>query len=357
MQKKSKNPVPAKKTVVTTVTKQAPQEKKKNKPKNTGAKKATGQGSSGHRYLALIKNPFDGTGTRIPDFDTTPSGLASSEFTATYSSTAITGTSTTHSIGWWFPPFPDTLRVLQETSAGNLTLSEFSNATGTTFNTVVSGANSVPNWGGLHGGNSAKVRLVAMGVEVSYLGTELNRSGRISAGLMPIVQPGGVVSSTGTQYSSVATCTGSVTNTTVNLINKMQRRVEGRIGGSLRFIWLPNEVPVYQTINATGANSLPSAGTAGAAVANPNYLYAPTSSGGVQANLCALCIVVEGDTSSSAAVGGNSYAVRYKAHWEIVPADEESITYELSKSASDVMALQAAFNQMPELSVQQKMGF
>lgn len=289
-------------------------------------------------YARCLITPFNSPPCHIPDPDVSPSGTISSHYTQTTAYAAAAGTSTTHSFGFILAPYAqNSLALLLETSAGNSTLSDI-NPAGTARN----GGTSAPNITsfGLIG---FRHRLTGAGIRIIYEGTELNRSGRIFGGNLPIAFAASGVASTGTQLSALSTLVDAPTATTSALRQAMSDVFEIRNPSEkvTEFYWKPSAVPHYQPFG----NNTVSTTTAGAAVPVSSF-SAPTGSQGAEAGQNALVVVVDGDTTPSATIITNTYTVEVVWHWEIVPDNLQAVAYDVSPSHSHAAALDMAFNAM-----------
>jgi len=294
-------------------------------------------------YARCLIQPFNSPPCHIPDPDVQPSGPISSHYTLTTPFAAFAGTSTSHSIGFvLFPYAQNSLSVLAETSAGNSTLSDV-NVAGTTRANIVSAPNFTSF--GLVG---FRHRLAGAGIRVIYEGTELNRSGRIFGGNLPIAFAASGVGSTGTLLSALSPLVNSPTATTSGLRQAMSDVFEIRNPSEkvTEFYWKPSSVPHYQPY---GNNSV-STTTAGALVAN-SVFAAASGLQGAELGQNALVVVIDGDTTPSASVISNTYTVEVVWHWEVVPDNLQAVAFDVSPSHAHAAALDLAFNTMAQAPV------
>lgn len=293
-------------------------------------------------WSSLLRDPFHRDPCHIPDDATMDSGVVTSRQLYQLTPFLITGTANNHNGGFVLMPHPVFfLYSLYETSAGSLTLSDL-NAAGTSYNGT---QGAVSNAAGIMpSGLSGRVRMTAMGIRVTYEGTELNRAGRFFAGLCPVQFAASGVASTGTALSALSTICGSSSSTIASMKQCMTNMVSARVAdGTFEAHWFPNGVPTYQSWASASTGWLPLTTTAGAAV-TPSALNAPPGLGGVQGGQNALVFFVENDYVASAAAFGNTYTVELVVHWEVIPSSPWSVPYSLSPSQFSSQQLQAALN-------------
>jgi len=287
--------------------------------------------------LASLVSPFDVAGAKWPDDTTSNSGTAVSRQYLRQTFTALTATSNTHAGGILMVPHPIIGAInLNETSAGNGILSDL-NVLGTTYSQVV-----IPNRAALLGGADCTIRCTGMGIRVTYEGTELNRSGRIVAGMLSNSGIPGVLPATGTKYSflSAVTDAGStaIQASTSLIRTSMTECTEARLSdGVFEAHWVPNGVPQYMTDDTAVTLVAPTygpsvAGTAANATTVQGVRASPGQQG-FQAGQNSLCMFFEGDTTSGAAGNySNVFDIDLVWHWEIVPGIPNSVPYDLGPS-------------------------
>lgn len=230
---------------------------------------------------------------------------------------------------------------LQEAVAGAGNLTDFSTSAGV----ALYAGHDVPNVGGF--GDSCKLRMTSCGVTVTYAGTELNRAGEFVSGNAQLEYPASGVATTGTQLSPLSTILGKQNvgyYGSATLRSYIKDYQETRVGDRTQtFYWLPNGVPSYFRTGSNTAYTGPSTTTAGALVTN-SIFASSTNSGGPCYGENALLVMISGDVTGAASITGNVYDVQVIAHWEVIPSNITAVTYDVSPSLSDPMALAAAMN-------------
>lgn len=254
----------------------------------------------------------------------------------------LTGVATTHTGGFMVLPHPYFyIYSLYETSAGSQVLTDV-NTAGTGYNGFYGGAANVSAI--FPAGVSGRVRMAALGVRVTYEGTELNRAGRIFAGLCPIQYAASGKIPAGTALSALSTICGSPESSVASMKQCMTNFVSARVSdGTFEAHWFPNGVPTYQSLSSTGAGWLPYTTTAGAQI-TPSAFNAPPGLAGVQGGQNVLVVFVENDTVPIAQAFGNTYTVELIAHWEVIPSVPWGVSYPLSPSTYSPQQLQSALN-------------
>lgn len=290
-----------------------------------------------HPWAASVRDPFLYAGCHIPDDQTAWSGLIRSYERTIYSPRSQSGTTFSHAGGMIISPYPYHYRVdLRETSGGSGVVSDIDNL-GNNSNPRA----SVPNLSGftdLTNGKSALCRLTSMGVSVTYRGTELQRSGQITFGLIPSSHP---AYSNGTQLGRMTTLYGDTAVSVGNLASALVNTFETRVADApMKYSWLPSVVPTYQLLSSAG-NIYTDQATG---VTDPSLYHAGPGAGGFQANQYALVILIEGDTTPEATVVGNDYLFEIVTHWEVIPEIQNNVCYELTAAPAMPLALASAMN-------------
>lgn len=276
------------------------------------------------------------------------SGLVTSKSYYTFTPQTNDGTAgTVHAGGLLFLPFAKNAVFLLEESgiaSGNLTdLTPSGNLYA--IGSIPSNA-SVPNYSTM-GSGANKTRLAALGVRVTYEGTELNRAGRYYAGLCPINSPAQAGSATPFPLSPLSTiCSSYIASTTV-LRRCMSNYSTARVAdGTFEFTWAPSTTPSYQQdIQGTGySTTFPLFGSTGNQYVTPSYFNGPIQGNCVESGQNALVFWVEGDNTSAVTATGNAYAIEVIWHWEVVPGNSAAVPYTLSLSPYDVSSLARTLN-------------
>jgi len=303
---------------------------------------------SGSTYFRCIADPFNSYPAHIPDPDVSPTGLVTTRYHYRNTVTANAGTSTSHSLGWVMFPYPiNAFNTLTETSAGNGILTDLGNATGT----LAYGSSNAPNLATFWS-TAGKIRCVGMSLRVFYEGTELNRSGRIVGGLLPIVGQGNGVTSTGTVISLLSCLTGSgaTSVTSTYLRDSITEGMEVRVPSEkvVEYVWKPSRVPAFQRYNN---NNQPNRTASGATVIDPCVFSAAPGGNGAEQEQNALVVFVENDTVSAASANSNIYAVDCIWHWEVAPDEVVAVSYGVSPSPARSNELDAVMNALSVIPV------
>jgi len=309
-----------------------------------------------NEWLETILSPFTHPSCHIPDDRTAVSGLVSSRETFSFSPTAYTGTSTTHTGGFYFFPYLSGYRgQFQETANGSGVFSGLtSNTSGVPFNQV-----AVPNQTSIMP-DGCTVRLVSLGVRVTYEGTELNRAGKIFAGTAGINSAGIAASVvTGSNYyvDPLTVLAGSTQPSSTLIKSIMNNSVSSRVSNSILEVnWVPAGVPTYQTAPTSASGLEPNFSLTASAVL-PSCMYNTASGGaGAQAGQNVLVFLIEGDVTAAASAAGNTYSVEVISHWEVIPVNPLKVAYDLTQSYSDHLAVELALNRMTVLSRYRSLG-
>lgn len=312
-------------------------------------------------WVKSIAMPFTSPGSHIPDNATDNSGLCSSFATYTGAASTSTGASgTTHSFGFLLPPFP---YYTMFSDAANGTCTDL-NTGGTQYLTPFAGSAqntpiAVPNIDAILGTTAAgvqrsRIRCVGIGVTVDYEGTELQRSGKYIAAIVPISGMGTAVATTGTKLGLVGAClSGSTAVTDFNATALKQQAIaytEQRVGNTpFSARWIPNGVPSYQLSAGTPEYYTT---TGGAAPTVPYSIWQSAKGGpGVESGQHCLVVGVFGDITGSSSASSNPYTVNIKWHWEVIPDTYSSVAYELQPSVSNNMILDKCINLFSKLTV------
>lgn len=290
-----------------------------------------------HPWRMSVREPFLYPGCHIPDDQTAWSGIVRSYERTVFQPMAENTNSTTHCGGMILAPYPYQYRTdLREISGGSNVVSDIAADGNSSFT-----RRSVPNISGftdLENGKSALVRLTSMGVSVTYRGTELNRAGQITFGLIPSSHP---AFSNGTQLSRLSTLYGDTVVSTGNLASALVNSFETRIADApMKYTWLPSIVPSYQLLSSPGNIYTDQA----SGVTDPSRYHAGPGAGGVQANQYSLVVLIEGDNTPTATLAGNDYLFEIVTHWEVIPEIQNNVCYELTAAPAMPLALAATMN-------------
>lgn len=295
-------------------------------------------------WLASLSDPFDRPACHIPDDNTSECGAVKGHVRIEYNFPAATGASTTHSGG---------LILFPNSEVGAIALREDVAGSGLLW-AVRDGSNATTNWQVQnlvsYGVTSCQSRVTAMGLRITYTGTELNRAGKYYAGLLPITQfATGNVANVADPLSvaGVPVQAGAAgysrCYTISNIKNRLIHLSEGRItDGTFHSVWRPAQDPVYvqNSLNPSTVMTLAS-GTTGPS------MYA-TNGGlrGAQTGQYALVLLAVGDSISSDAIQGNTYSIQMTQHSEVIPDNVTGVTYAVEPSPYDVSAMMSTINAM-----------
>jgi len=192
----------------------------------------------------------------------------------------------------------------------------------------------------------AQTRTTAMGIRVTYTGTELNRSGKYYAGLLPITEYArGNFASHADPLSVAGLNPVSEFNYDIGAIkNQLIHLTEGRIGSdAFHAVWRPAQSMRYSY--AQGNQSVPTT-VADANTRSPSIFSTDSGGRGVERGQYALVVLIIGDTTSTASNSGNVYSVQFVQHNEVIPDNSIAVTYEVEPSRYDVNALMHTVNLM-----------
>lgn len=309
--------------------------------------------------LHTIAAPFDAYDAKWPDDATALSGTA---VTRAYIRTTFTpldgGTSTSHAGGILMLPHPtisycklNSRASPYDTAAGS-GLTDLSNTAGTGTTNWIPATNLSGLVGGSTSTDFARIRCVGMGLRAQYLGTELNRAGRMVAGNMLIAQQPTTFATTGTKYSAISSMgNGNADQFCTDLRQAMVSAVEARDpDGVLEAHWIPNGVPSYQLVGGqlayTDTLFTTSAGAGRPGTEVITYFNCPDGKFGVQSGQNALLWFFEGDTTSSAVAASNAFSIELIWHWEIIPNEPFSVVYPLNPSPYIPQELAMVINYM-----------
>jgi len=289
-------------------------------------------------WLSCVADPMNHCGAHIPDDNTMWSGLCRSyERVLLNPTSSSAGVTTTHNGGMLIMPNPFQYRVdIAESAPGTDSFS----CTNTASTAYIRSA-AVPNLSALTGTQMAEIRPVGCGISVTYKGTELNRSGIVTIGLVSNshIAFGSVAGTNPIDPGSVffGNTVNSSSTITSGLINPMEYRTAD---GSMTYNWKPNGVPTYQSLSTSGADMATGSVTGVASRVEPCIFRTPPGGAGMQANQYSICVLIQGDTTTAAQAAGNDYLVEVIWHWEVIPQLVNSVAYELSPSPfyPDVLA-------------------
>ncbi len=300
-------------------------------------------------WKTVLNDPFGDKECGIPDDRTLLSAKVKTRTTYTFVPTAQGGSPTnTLTSALIIRPRP-WYHIIKcaETTSGFGVVTDITSAGGAYEATV--NANAVTQF--WPSGGASMVRCVAIGVTVTYLGTELNRAGRVTAGLLPVAKP--AAAKTGdTVLSSLSTMfpfTPATMGVDVNVMrDAMQLSHTQRVSDDdLKLVWKPAGAPTYQEINAGTAIV---AATAGGSSNECEFYHNPGQNGQAAGEMN-LVILVENDYVTTASTAGNRYQVRVDAHWELVPSSQFAVLFPLTPSPFSTSQLQDALNAIDRSTV------
>lgn len=301
-------------------------------------------------WKQALDNPFGDVTPHIPDDRTLLSGKLRTRTVYAFIPTAQGGSgNNTNSSALIIRPRPyfHILRCAQTVSNSGLVRDTTSSGAGLDNASNAYAASGF--WPGTTG--SAMVRCVAIGVTISYQGTELNRAGRYTAGLIPVTRPAQTIGST-PQLSALSTMVpvdGFGAASLDSLRQAMQQSVTKRISDEeLKLVWRPSGVPSYQRGSANvPVNQI----TGGGSSTECEFINNPGQDGQEPGSMN-LVILVENDYVTTAATAGNMYQVRVDAHWEVIPDSQFDVVYPLTRSPYSPSALADALNSVDRGTVE-----
>jgi hypothetical protein len=319
----------------------ANQSKKKNRSRRRGGR------NSKPIWADIVCNPFEYTPQHIPDEQTRPSGLVTTRYHMSYKPLIYNDLPMTiHNGGILVRPYPDRwLLSLGEDVGGNIRPNREGLDSDLASGMVWIDA---PNLDAMIGGygpssnpahSTALVRCVAMGVRITYEGTELQRAGSfigVQCNNNSESTSFSLADSGGVYYHfdpfSVYTSKADVTPKPSEFMNYGIRTSRSRISDSVfEFVWVPSGVPKYQMMLITNYNE--NVKTTTASTNSLSTIYSsPVGSPGLDVGEGGIFVLIEGDTVTAENKYGNPYAVDLIAHWEVVPHDLYSITYPVDLS-------------------------
>jgi len=348
-------------------------------PNNKGSKKPTSRRQrktnnqsrarvsprGGVRIPALVgslSNPWQYAPAHIPDQQTSNSGLVTSSlYLAQSFPDSTTGSSSSvHNFGFILPPYPWYTYFSGTNGVPNLT---DLNPTGTLYNnpsgTYAALPSAVPNIASILGQTTtlvqrSKIRCVGMSISAVYEGTELQRSGKYFAGLIPVTGTGTIVGGTGTVISLLGAAAGiNGTDSSPafqNIRNQCDRFTEQRIGdGPFVCRWLPSSVPTYQEAESNAPEVYQTSAGVGAGTASA--WFQPPGAAGSQAGQNALFFAIVGDQTAAAGANSNPYTINIRWLWEVIPDQAVSVAYPIEPSPADAKLMDSCINMMSKLTV------
>jgi hypothetical protein len=294
-------------------------------------------------WANVLRLPFHHASCHIPDDRTMVSGTVSSRQFLSFTPTMLAGTSSTHQGGMMFYPHPAyTMFEINEATAGGTISALLANGDFTITPSVANIASIVP------ANSSSTMRLVSMGLRLTYEGTELNRAGKIFAGTVPITFPSTTTTkgSTPFHFEPLSPLLGTATPTSSQLKNAIQLLSTSRVTDrEFEINWVPSGVPTYQAVS--NASGIYTESLSTSATVNSNNVFTTAPGGlGSQTGQNVLMFWIEGDTTTTAAADGNTYNLEVIWHWEVIPSSPLSVAYDLTHSPSNFPELQAALNTM-----------
>jgi len=204
------------------------------------------------------------------------------------------------------------------------------------------------------------------------MGTELNRSGRYIAALLPINAMDFVVATTGTKLSAFGPVNGSSTITSTQVLNAAEKYTEARITDTpFEAHWLPRGAPKYQnfsgingitvvsssslndfssTVDGTPTVTVSVAGSTGA----PNAWNSANTDNGCELGQYAMVVMFDGDTTATATNTSNIYSFEICWNWEAIPRDPTTVSYSLTPSIADLVGYGKAMNAIEAAAVAHK---
>jgi len=327
---------------------------KKKKKKN---KKKNGPGKFVPTWLATLADPFGHPPCSIPDAATGQSFKYTSRANLTIQTLDVSATpSTVHGKLIFILPSvvtnagsPDTTVSTVNSIAFNSTLQAFGPSA--TISALNNELQYLPNLGSISptvatssagpvDGGTNQWRPIACGARLTYTGTELNRAGKVTMGLMDVdVSNQGSVAY-GSDYTnpfSIATgivATNMYANSGVfftpqNVLNRLRRLETSRTSdGVFELHWLPPTVPQY-----------------GAEIYKARF--SPSDAADQFGSIPV--IMIEGDITATAAQAGNLWNLEIIWHWESLCNSRYAAAISPTPSPYDIRALESSVNGIQSL--------
>jgi len=354
-------------TVTTTTRSSTQPQTRKTTRKNKSAIRASNVADGKSRglipaWLSSIATPWAKIPAHIPDECVTRSGLATSHIQYVGTPTTL-GTQLTHGFGFVLPAWPYFNYIQDNTVDGNAGNKGYSdlNPAGTAFATPFTAASQpqpsvIPNFAAVMGTTDvlltrSKIRCVGISITIVYEGTEFQRSGKITAGLIPMNGVGAVVPTTGTFISMNSAAIGSPAFQPVDIRTQAVKYYEQRVSNQpFTARWIPQGAPSYQLIRGFANNDSTYAIGAGTVPVTSPWAVAPNQFG-VQAGQCALVVLVDGDATAGLSPTGNLFTVNIDWNWEVIPDVRESVAYCLSDSPSHAGVMDHCLNAFQRLTL------
>lgn len=296
-------------------------------------------------WKTILNDPFGDKECGIPDDRTLLSAKVKTRTTYTFVPVAQTGSPlNTLTSAFIVRPRPWYHIVkCAETTSGTGVITDI--ASGGGFEGTVNTNAVTQFW---PNGGASMVRCVAVGVTVTYLGTELNRAGRVTAGLVPASKPASprTGDTTLSCLSTMFPYTPATMGVDVNVVrDAMQLSHTQRISDDdLKLVWKPAGVPPYQEMN--GITLVSSTGPG-----NECEFFNNPGQNGQEAGAMNLVVLIENDYVTTPSTAGNRYQVRVDAHWELVPSSQFAVLYSLTPSPFSTAQLQDALNTIDRSTV------
>jgi hypothetical protein len=292
-------------------------------------------------WLNAVRNPWRHAPTSIPDEYCQPSIKYESRYSNTYTPVDNAATPTTNH-GMLIGVGPYLFNSTGVADCGAIAARGYDSSINKYTGTVT--ANAMPNSGAMFpfvtvadsvNQSGYSYRVTAMSAKLTYTGTELNRSGRITAGLAMPDESGTSIPVSTRPANPINTVFGGTAATLAaqapqSIRNRLRRITTVRNpDGSVEVRWIPAGVPRYASMVQTTSSLI----NEYAENLGPCILFA-----------------VEGDTTSTASATGNSYQLDVVMHVEVQPLSRYALAVGPTPSPYDPTALSVCLNAFEQMS-------
>lgn len=325
----------SKKTVINITAKQpkAPNYKKTRRPTKSPNPLP---GAGNPAWLNAMSSPFEHEAVAVPDQETAASCKATSRLQLTFRTQSF-ASATDHGIA--IAIMPNMVQDASPTTGKGFVCSK--GVYDPSLASFVGDVNVLPgapvnplNWAAMFpdlvGGSNRRgysYRCSAMSARLSYMGTELQRAGRIDVGLADSTAGSVANSSNMNGFSKFLGLDGNgIANISVQAIRSMMRRSScvRNPDGSVEVRWFPRGAPKYERLMAT----------------NDNFDEMKP----------VIIIMITGDLTETGGTLGAEWALDIVQHWEITPISRVHLALQPTPSCYDVVALERTLNAIQSMT-------
>jgi hypothetical protein len=279
------------------------------------------------QWAKSVMEPFSEPPASIPDQLSAPSLKMKSLSSLTFTTSSPTA-NTSHGA----------LVLIQPAPISSATVGQISyDPVGQVFVTVSNLETQVPNFTALFptsGTTSQQVtvddyryRCTAMGVRLTYTGTELQRGARVVIGFF---EPDFSSNNNDVYYETFGTAGLSLSGSLFpnQVLNRMTRyKVFREWDSTMEFESIPSGTPLYHQATQASGNS-----------------YLPLVSLSVSNHIPCLGIMITGDQTSVASTVGNNFDLEIVRHWEVICPSDLVTAIPMTPSPYDVKSLEYCLN-------------